>query len=72
MIEVVRNDRIIMNVANHKQISVIFTTKNYSFFEEVSYFKNNTLTRNVYTYILFSRFGSNIEEFDIPVTVHHD
>lgn len=59
--EVVRNDRTIMNIASHEQISVIFTTKNYSFFEVVSYFENNTLARNFYKYILFSRFGSNID-----------
>jgi hypothetical protein len=50
----VRNDRIVMNVANHEQINVLFTTENYSFFEEVSYFNNNTLVRNFYLYTSFS------------------
>jgi hypothetical protein len=54
----VRNDRIIMNTSNHEQINVIFTTKNYSLFEEVSYFKNSTLARNFYRYILCFWFDS--------------
>ena len=57
----VRNDGIIMNISNYGQINVIFTTRNYSFFEEVSYFKNNTLARKFYQCILFSWFGSDID-----------
>ena len=41
---------------------MIFRTKNYSFFEEVSYSKNNTLARNFYQCILFSGLSSNIDK----------
>jgi hypothetical protein len=58
----VRNDRIIMNISNHEKINVVITTKNYSFFEEFSYFKNITRARNFYLYILFPSFGSNIDK----------
>jgi hypothetical protein len=57
-----RNDRIITNISNDDKMNVIYTTKNYSFFNQVSYFKLNSFACYCYLYILLSRFGINVDK----------